>query len=250
MTSLFGHLVTRFSPGPENIATQALADILGQSAAARRTMSQLPASLGLRLPEIRPFKTQVFGDDLSIPNVAGLDTTGSAVMLVESKFRAGLTVNQPAADLARLPSMGSCLLLFVVPQRRLHTIWPDLVVSAAKAGIEVPAPISHDGDLVWGQVEHRTLAVTSWQTPLSCIEEEVRSGGDVPILSDVSLLRGLCEHMDSAGFIPASLEELTNTKIPRRLLATAGLVPEMCDSAISAGIADGTRTSPATRQVL
>lgn len=244
MTSLFGHLVARFSSGPENVATEALAYILGRSAAARRAMNQLPASLGMQLPEIRAFKTQAFGDDLSIPDLAGLDATGSTVMLVENKFWAGLTMNQPAAYLARLPVVGAGLLLFVVPQRRLHTIWPDLVVSAARAGIDVPLPVSYDGDLIWGRVEHRILAITSWPSLLNRIEAEVRSSGDTQILSDVSQLRGLCEHMDSTGFIPASFEELTNTEIPRWLLATANLVPEMCDRAIAAKIADGKGLRP------
>jgi hypothetical protein len=50
--------------------------------------------------------------------------------------------------------------------------------------------------------------------------------------------------MDSAGYVPATLRELTDMEVPRRLLAVADLVPEMCDRAIAAGIADGKGLRP------
>ena len=165
-------------------------------------------------------------------------------MLIENKFWAGLTSNQPAAYLERLPKDGPGLLLFVVPPRRLHTMWPDLVTSAAGAGLQLPSVSSYDGNMVWGQVGRRTLAVTSWQPLLDRIEAEARAAGEAAILSDAAQLRGLCEQMDATGYVPATLEELTNTEVPRRLIAVADLIPELCDRAIAAGVAYGKGLRP------
>lgn len=244
MSSMFGHLATRFSPGAENLATEALAYILGRSPAARLALNQIPATLGLRLPEIRSYRTQYAGQDQAIPDLAGLDSAGRPVLLVENKFWAGLTPNQPAAYLGRLPEDGPGLLLFVVPAKRLHNIWPDLVVSAARAGLQLPPASPHGADALCGHVGQRTLVVTSWQSLLDRIEAEARASGEAPVLSDVLQLRGLCEQMDSTSYVPASLEELTNTEVPRRLIAVADLVPEMCARAIAAGIADGRGLRP------
>jgi hypothetical protein len=243
MSSLFGHLVTRFTPGPENLATEALAYILSLSPAARTALNRIPASLDLRLPEIRSFRTQAWGEDSAIPDLAGFDALGTVRVLVENKFWAGLTPNQPVAYLERLPADAAGLLLFVVPRRRLHAMWADLATSAERAGVRLPAATA-GSDLVWGRLGERTLAVTSWPALLERLEAEARTAGEVPVLSDLAQLRGLCEHMDSAGYVPATLRELTDMEVPRRLLAVADLVPEMCDRAIAAGIADGKGLRP------
>jgi hypothetical protein len=233
MGSLFGHLAARLSPSAENLATEALAYILARSASAKRALCQISASLNLQLPEIRSFRTQLSGEDRSIPDLAGFGPDGRAFILIENKFWAGLTANQPAAYLGRLPENG--LLLFVVPQRRLHTIWPDLVVSAGRANVTLPAANLHGHDLLWGQVGLRTLAVTSWKALLRRIEAEVTSAGEDFTLSDVRQLEGLCDHMESTGYLPANMEELTNLEVPRRMLALAELIPELCERAALAG---------------
>lgn len=238
MDSMFGHLAARFSSGAENLATEALAYMLGRSPAARRALNAISTILGVRLPEIRSFRTQCSGQDQTIPDLAGLDHSGRAILLVENKFWAGLTPNQPAAYLARLPDDAPSLLLFVVPPKRVYTIWPDLVVSAARAGLHLPPPSIQHPNALSGQVGNRTLAVTSWQALLDRIEAEARASGESDTVSDVGQLRGLCEHMDSTGYVPATLEELTNTEVPRRLIALAGVVQAVCDHAVAAGIAD------------
>src|SRR4051794_9951643 len=126
--------------------------------------------------------------------------------------------SQPAAYLDRLPEHGPGLLLFLVPRRRLHMIWPDLATSAARAGIVLPTPSSHGDDMLSGRVGQRTLAVTSWSAIIDLIDAKAEAAREATILSDIAQLRGLCEHMDSTGYMPATLEELTNMEVPRRLL--------------------------------
>ncbi|KAA5600463.1 PD-(D/E)XK nuclease family protein [Blastochloris sulfoviridis] len=245
MSSMFGHLAARFSSGAENLATEALAYMLVQSPAARRALNEISTILNAKLSEIRSFRTQCVGQDQAIPDLAGFDHCGRAILLIENKFWAGLTPNQPAAYLERLPNDEPSLLLFVVPPRRVHSIWPDLVVSAARAGLHLPPPSIRHANALSGQVGNRTLAVTSWQALLDRIEAEARASGEADTVSDVGQLRGLCEHMDSTGYVPATLEELTSTEVPRRLIGLADLVQQACERALAAGIADRKGLLPA-----
>ena len=207
-------------------------------------MNVIPASLGVDLPELRSFRTQVSGEDASIPDLAGFDGNGRVRLLVENKFWAGLTPNQPSAYLERLPEYLPGLLLFVVPQRRLHTIWSDLVSSAAKAGVAIPPSSVSGANLISARMGVRTLAVTSWGALLDRFEGAGRDAGEHSMLTEVSQVGGVGEEVDTSGDVPAWVEELTNEEVPRRLMAVAGLIPELCDRAIAAGIADGKGLRP------
>ncbi len=110
-------------------------------------------------------------------------------MLIENKFWAGLTPNQPAAYIKMLPDDEPGLLLFVVPPRRLHAIWPDLAASAALAELRLPPPSNPYANALSGQVGNRTLAVTSWQALLDQIESHARTSGEAAAVSDVGQLR-------------------------------------------------------------
>jgi hypothetical protein len=140
MSSMFGSLAARFASSTEKLATEALAYMLVQSPAVRRALNEMAAILCPGLREARSFRTQYAGEDQAIPDLAGFDHSGRAILLVENKFWAGLTPNQPAAYLKRLPNDEPGLLLFIVPPRRLHAIWPDLAASAALAELSLPPP--------------------------------------------------------------------------------------------------------------
>ncbi len=135
--SLFGHLASRLSSHPENIATEALNYVLDRSTVARRAFVQYAAQDGTDLPETLSFRTQETGDDVAIPDLVGLDREGRQVLLVEAKFWAGLTENQPVSYLKRLPSGIDGLLLFVAPATRFPTLWPELLRRCRDVGLAV-----------------------------------------------------------------------------------------------------------------
>jgi len=219
--------------------------MLVQSPAVRRALNEMAAILSPGLREARSFRTQNAGEDQAIPDLAGFDHSGRTILLVENKFWAGLTPNQPAAYLKRLPDDEPGLLLFIVPPRRLHAIWPDLEVSAAQAELRLPPPSNVRGNALSGQIGNRTLAVTSWQALLDQIEAHARTSGEAATVSDVGQLRGLCEAMNLTGYVPATLEELTNIEIPRRLIGLTELVKEVCDRAVASKTADKKGLLPA-----
>jgi hypothetical protein len=55
---LFGHLVSRFSTHPENLATEALAFILNRSATMREELRNLFGRTGIELPALARFQSQ------------------------------------------------------------------------------------------------------------------------------------------------------------------------------------------------
>src|SRR5262245_39667836 len=123
--TLFGHLVTRFgSAQAENLATEGLPYVLGRSAEARRLFLRFLERSGQSFPGDLAFKTQLPNEDGAIPDLVGRDAAGAQVVIVEAKFWAGLTGQQPNAYLTRLPVGG--LLVFVAPALRFESLWPEL----------------------------------------------------------------------------------------------------------------------------
>src|SRR6516165_11922026 len=133
---LFGHLVSRFSTHPENLATEAVAFIVNRSPAMREALRRLAGQTGIEFPQLTSFRSQAGDGQGNIPDLIGLDTTGAERLFIENKFWAGLTENQPAGYLERLAVKGSGLLVFIVPSRRFAMVWTELARSAMNQGIQ------------------------------------------------------------------------------------------------------------------
>jgi len=101
--SLFGTLATRFSTQPENLATEALLYILNASSTAERAFLGYVARAGVNLGDNLLFQTQSHGKDKSIPDLVGVNADNEQALVIEAKFWAGLTDNQPITYLDRLP---------------------------------------------------------------------------------------------------------------------------------------------------
>ena len=71
---------------------------------AALALSELIAAGGAAVGEIGQVRTQPTGKEGERPDLAGVDREGRECVLIEAKFWAGLTSNQPVAYLKRLPS--------------------------------------------------------------------------------------------------------------------------------------------------
>jgi hypothetical protein len=67
--SLFGHLAAKFGEHPENLATESLNYILGQSGVAKKAFCQLLEMAGVRFNGTLHFQTQVNDEDDAIPDL-------------------------------------------------------------------------------------------------------------------------------------------------------------------------------------
>ena len=192
------------SPGPllarlawlfrsrENASTEGLAHILNTSAIAREALDDVIRS-GVRdvAPIVRA-RTQVVGPGGTRPDLVGEDEAAKRRVIVEVKFWAELMPTQPNAYLKLLPLDGPAVVLFLVPDDRVGTLWPVLRKRAELAGrlSEVDAK----GKCVRLGDSRRYLMVTGWTRLLDCVETRARAAGETQVEADVRQLRGLADY--------------------------------------------------------
>ena len=152
--------------------------ILVQSELCRSTIRDLAARCGAAVDEGLVYRTQVSGDDKSFPDVEGGPAGGDPQVILEGKFSAGLTDNQPRTYLRRLMPRADGILLFVVPARRFVALWPEVRARCSDDGIE-----AHDGVDEKELRAARTssghiIAMISWRELLGRMSGAVAAGGE------------------------------------------------------------------------
>ena len=130
--TLLAHLASKLSPQPETVATEALCHILHNSEAARNALQEFLQSVGVDVGRINTVWTEVSRVAGERPDLSCMDGDGRERVLIELKFWAGLTANQPATYLSRLPDDRPSALLVVIPSMRFETLWPELTGRASK----------------------------------------------------------------------------------------------------------------------
>ena len=219
--TLLSHLASKLSHQPETVATEALGHILHNSEAARNALQEFLQSAGVDVGWINTASTEVTGDGGERPDLACTDGTGRERVLIEVKFWAGLTANQPAAYLDRLPDDRPSALLVVAPSIRLETLWPEL---KARAG---EFPMGNEGtgtETRWVCAgDNRHLILTSWTSLLRRLDG---AADDEQARGDIRQLQGLAHQQDSEEFLPLRAEQLS-PEIPRLILNLERLVEDV-----------------------
>jgi hypothetical protein len=208
--TLFGHLATQFSNSSEDLATESLNFIL-ENKKAKELFLRFIEQMGVKLTTEVGFKTQSRQKDHSRPDLVGIDSTGNNVIIVESKFWAGLTDMQPVNYIDSLPDNEIGILLFIAPKIRLPTLWPEIIIRLKENGIDFTNPIMKE---IWGKSylgrinEYHSIAITSWRSLLDYIISGLESEGLREVAADAMQLRGLTESQDTDAFLPIKSEEL------------------------------------------
>jgi hypothetical protein len=236
MQTVFSHIVRRrMSSDYENVATDALAFILDRSASARQGFLKLLRRIVPDLPELT-FRAQE-GDGGWRPDLWGFAGEEPRV-LVENKFWAGLTDNQPVSYLGLLGAKEASLLLFVVPNQRLETVWRELERRLAAASLASELAPETAGVRVRRIQNGPQLAITSWGHLLDTIGSEL---ADQPqTFADLMQLRSLCDAADLEAFLPISAEQLTDQQIPHLVLQLGSIVREVAARAETNRLIDRT----------
>lgn len=226
MDSLFGHLALRFQNHPENIATEALSYILGKSEIAKKSFLELVGKLNLNVNLSMSFSTQVTCDEQSRPDVVGFNEYGEKPIIIEAKFWAGLTDNQPLAYFQQLPTKNKGLLLFIAPAKRFNTLWPELL-ERSNTQYQVEDTIKDSEEFWYSRVTGTFfIGLMSWRYLLQFLLSKLEKHGDINRISDVRQLMGLTERMDDLAFIPVRRQELS-PELARRYFDFASLVDEV-----------------------
>lgn len=208
--SILGYLSTRFAASPENIATEALNFVLGKSRIIRDSFVEYLNQAGIDLAGNLIFKTQVAGDDNSIPDLIGFDNSGESVLICESKFWAGLTSNQPITYINRLPSSKNAILIFIAPSKRFSTLWAELINRCSIKGIDVKETKSVGNNLIVGKINaYHYLGLCSWGSLLSYLYNRASINDLKETADDIRQLSSLCERMETDAFLPLHSEEMS-----------------------------------------
>ena len=241
--TLLAHLAWMLSSRHEDVAVEALGYIL-KSGSARRVVKDLVNGGGADTGEIVSVLTQVGGEEGTRPDLVGYDRSGNESLIIEAKFWAGLTSNQPNAYLRRLQSDKA--LLFVVPASRIETLWTELRRLAGTDGsIRILVNTQFKSASISGEdFGRKYLMLTSWPDLLNRME----NAGDSDMLDEIRQLKGFVNRIDESGFPPLSPEELA-PGFPRRLNGLRQLVDDATARSVEDGSAsiDGLRITPQYR---
>ena len=230
--TLLAHLAYKLSSQPETVATEALGHILHGSEAAREALQGFLESAGADVGRINTVGTEVTGEALERPDLACMDEDGRERVLIEVKFQAGLTGNQPVTYLSRLPDDRTSVLLFIAPSWRLETLWPELKARAAEFAVGGEGTSTERRRLSLRDSRH--LVLTSWPIFLDHLEDKA---GDERSLSDIRQLRGLADQQDAEAFLPLRADQLS-PEAPRLILNLNRLVDDVCSRIFETAWAD------------
>lgn len=169
---LLAQLAWRFHPRMEEVAVEALAHLLNRYPASRGGLSEV---LEHKVPRMRlsdeRFQTEVSFADGARPDVLQKGVDGQSRLMVEAKFHASLTPNQPVPYLNWLPDDGISVLAFLAPLGRVEELWLQLLHRLDKKGI----PHSDAGPRC-AAIDRtgKHLLITDWETVLSGMESRLK----------------------------------------------------------------------------
>lgn len=245
--TLLAHLAPRFTDRIEDLAVEALGYILSKSEVAKCALAEMLREGGVDVGRIARVRTQnpVTGENQERerprPDLTARDETGATRVLIEAKFGAGLTENQPVKYLDGLPEDRPSALLFVAPENRLVNLWDELQERVSKSNcISLGSNIKKEKIWSVSAGENQYLMLTSWKTLLSSMKAHTNANEETSVLCDIQQLQGLCERMDSEAFLPLNPDEL-GSEFPRRILSLNSLVERAVEKAKKDGFVNRTQ---------
>lgn len=210
----------------EDLATEALAYILNGSDTANKAFEELLRQAAVEVSPICEVQTQVVEEDGERPDLACLDDDAKRRVLMEVKFDAMLTENQPVKYLRNLPKDRQSALLVVAPKRRLEWLWPEMLQLVRAESDLTVGEERKTGSIISAAVgENRTLMLVSWDFLLQWLESHVKSHGDAGTLRSIAELQGVVDYEDLNAFYAPSVElsdlDADNRERLRRLVYDA-----------------------------
>ncbi len=219
--SLFGKFYERIHGSTEFLASESLNYILNSSQKADENLvKKINLDNGSNYDSIS-FLSQVQGENNEIPDLSGYDKNGKEVIILETKFWATLTDNQPGTYLKRLEENG--VLVFICPDLRTQSLKGELYNALKNEGFEY----TYNETKIC--IEKKSILIYSWKTILDTMEID---NTDFEVRSDINQLRGLCERIDNNSFLPITQKDLS-PEIPRRILSYNLIVDKVIDKLVS-----------------
>lgn len=214
--TLLAYLVSSFPGNTENIATEVLRHIFDHSDASGVALNDVIQSGVRGLNAITSVRTQVIHRDGTRPDLSGFDENGVERLQIEVKFWAGLTSSQPNRYIGRLPDDGPALLLFLVPEERVQSLWPQLEQRIGrKFGSFVENGLERRCVRVGDTQKH--VMVVSWGSLLDSMAARSRDYAEAGVETEIRQLRSLATYADAGAFKPIGRDEKSGLESEMRL---------------------------------
>ena len=193
--SLLAFLYLRIKGSQEDVATYSLNYILGKSEVLRSEFTRL-ISQRLHL-DYQPliYSAQVIGSQKERPDIVGVKDEQEEI-IIEAKFFAALTENQPGTYLDRLQGRGG--LIFICPESRLNGLWAHLQELEKTSEPLGEYCVNRNGT---------HMAIISWKTVFEALQL-CSENNAIDTKEDLHQLIGFCKEIESNDFIPFKAEDL------------------------------------------
>ena len=226
--SLLGEIGLKFVKQTENLASESLNYILGESKNTRDGFNNLIKIFDDRIEDVN-YSTQVHDQqDNAIPDIIGFNHDSKPTVIIEAKFWAGLTKNQPITYLKRLPENTPAVLIFLIPERRLSEVWSEIKSRLNKSSISFEEINDASSKRHCRIDDNHSIGIITWKETIDSIKSKIDSSKEQNVISDINQLAGLCEKLDSVSFIPLDEGEI-NSSVARRNIDYCNLVDEIVD---------------------
>jgi len=225
MASLLGQFFSRIKGSQEDIASIGLAYILNSSKFARKVLQEfILDKSNMNIGEVN-YITQSIGGKLERPDISGIDTEGNEKLIIEAKFWASLTKNQPIEYLNRLHD--SSVLLFICPKLREVALFNELKFRLENDGLIIKT-LENKIQLS----NNKSIIITNWIFLLNYFKDTLNDNNEKLIISDIDQLIGFCEIIDDSSFLPINEIELSPS-IAKRINSFYDLCDKIYDKLLA-----------------
>ena len=173
--SILSHIASKFITEYENVANSSIAYLLNKYSAARESLRIILNVETVPNYYVTESSTKGHGR----PDITSSYDDGSKI-IIEGKFWANLTENQPNNYIKELGSKGR--LLFLAPEKRENSLKSEIEIRLRK-------------------IDERIM-VYSWKKFIELIESENKKEYNDSLASDLLQLKELCQKMDIEGLPP------------------------------------------------
>lgn len=214
--TLLAYLVSSFPGNTEDIATEALRHIFDRSDACGDALNDVIRSGVHGVNAVTRVRSQVIHADGARPDLVGFDDTEAERVLIEVKFWADLTPNQPNAYINHLPDDGPALLMFLTPEDRIQYLWPELLERVGQQFDSLVEIASERKCLRLGDTQ-KHLMIVSWGGLLDSMAARTRDYAEVGVETEIRQLRIMAKYADNGSVIPTNGDTVLDSEELQRL---------------------------------
>ena len=221
MASLLGQYYFRINGSQEDIASEGLAYILNSSLFARNTLCNFISNcIGIDYENIN-YLTQNIGKNQERPDISGIDKYGIEKIIIEAKFWASLTENQPNEYLNRLNEEST--LIFICPKLREASLINEIETRISH--VDQKYSIKNN---IFELDNQKYIIITSWNEILILLKDKLIENNERILVSDIDQLIGFCEIIDNYSFLPIKDADLSPS-IAKRINSYCDILDKITD---------------------